>query len=318
MKPIKRRAYTCLSVFLAFQMATSAPALGGGVPLILLAALDEAIPTIPPAASAPASGKVAITGGQAGSMQFSASPTDVEIFSARVFDEPLVPLNNEVREGDNRALADALAAYAARSESDDCSSLAAYASAHPDSRWTGPVLLNLGTEYYNYGYFSKALDAWQRAWDSCRGVESGPAKAEADRALGELARMYSRLGRIAELSQLLDSTRGRNLAGPATQLIRAAEQALWFMLNKPDYSFSCGPSALDRILLRTDPTKAGNPYLLKCKSGTNGFSLNEVADISAHLGMNYQMAFRQVRRGVHCARSGALESRPLRRAGGSA
>lgn len=287
MKLVKRRVYSSISILLAFQMVTCPPAIAGGAPWTILAASDEAIAAAKPAVAADSAPAEPVA------LRFSTAPSDAEIFSARLFDEPLVPLNSDVRSDENRALADALTAYSTRTDSDDCSSLAAYASGHPDSRWTGPLLLQLGLEYYNYGYFSKALDAWQRAWDLCRNIQSGPAKPEADRALGELARMYSRLGRVAELSQLLDSTRERNLEGPATQLIHAATEALWLMQNKPDYNFGCGPSALDRILLRTDPSKAGSSYLLECKSGTNGFSLPEVADISVHLGMNYQMAFRE-------------------------
>ena len=226
-------------------------------------------------------------------LHFSAEPTDAEIFSARVLDEPLVPTDNQPRVEENQALAGALSAYAKRATPDDCASLAAYLDAFPNSRWSGPLLLHLGAEYYNYGYFSKALEAWQQAWQQLETAQYPPAKAEADRSLGELAQMYSRLGRMAELSQLLDSTKDRDLQGPGTQLIHAAKDALWLMQNKPDYSFGCGPSALDRILLHIDPTKAGNPLLLECKSGTNGFSLSKVADISVQLGMNYQMAFRQ-------------------------
>lgn len=297
MKRFKQRAFSCISVLLAVVFATTEPCLAGGgagwtvmdaVGAAMAAASSpEAIPAESPRPSSPPTSQAVPT------QSATTTPSEAQIFSARVFDEPLVPINGRADVSEDRALANALGAYTSRTESDDCSSLASFASAHPDSRWTGPLLLQLGTEYYNYGYFSKALDAWQRAWDTYRNIQSGPAKPQADRALGELARMYSRLGRVADLSQLLDSTRNRNLEGPATQLIHSAGEALWLMQNKPDYNFGCGPSALDRILLRTDPSKAGNSYLLECKSGTNGFSLPEVADISTHLGMNYQMAFRK-------------------------
>jgi RHS repeat-associated protein len=227
-------------------------------------------------------------------LNFSAQPTDAELFAARVLDEPLVPLDGEVRMNENQALAAALMAYANRTIPDDCSSLSAFAEAYPDSRWTGPLLLHLGAEYYNYGYYSKALDAWERAWALCRDVRSGPAKPEADRALGELARMYSKLGRMTELSQLLNSTTNRDLAGPGTQLIHAAQEALWMMQNRPGYCFRCGPLALDRILLRTDPKKMANPAFDDYMSPTNGFTLTQVATLTDRLGMNYQMAFRSL------------------------
>ena len=241
-----------------------------------------------PAANAKSDGSATRPPGLA----FSAEPADAEIFNARVFDEPLVPSDGRPRSQENRALAAALEAYANRATQDDCSSLVSYLEAFPNSRWSGPLLLHLGTEYYNYGYFSRALDAWERAWKLFQNVHYSPAKAEADRALGELARIYSKLGRMAQLSQLLQSTKDRDLDGPATQLIHAAKDALWMMENKPDYCFQCGPLALDRILRTVDPSKAGNPLLQSFKSPTNGFALPEVAGFSRELGMRYRMAFR--------------------------
>jgi len=228
-----------------------------------------------------------------GNLIFSAQPADAELSAARVFDEPLIPLSAEPSAKEDKALAKALAAYAARSTADDCSSLADFASNFPQSRWTASLLLHLGTEYYNYGYFSKALDAWRGAWDQFRTSDYAPAKPQADRALGELARMYGQIGRAGELSALLSSTQGRDLAGPGSQLMHAAGGILWTMLNKPDYAFGCGPAALDRILLRLAPSKAGSPILLEAISGTNGFALDQVAEISRKLGMNYQMAHRE-------------------------
>jgi len=228
----------------------------------------------------------------AGALSFSPQPTDAEIFAARVLDEPLVPLDGEARMNENQALAAALTAYANRAISDDCSSLSAFADAFPNSRWTGPLLAHLGTEYYNYGYYSKAMDAWERAWTLCQDVQSGPAKPEADRVLGELARMYSRIGRMSELRNLLHSVEGRNLTGPGAPLIHAAQRALWLMKNRPGFCFRCGPLALDRILMRTAPAKTANPAFDDYRSPTNGFTLPQIAELSRRLDMNYQMAFR--------------------------
>jgi RHS repeat-associated protein len=229
----------------------------------------------------------------AGSVMSGAPPTDADVSAARVFDEPLVPTSAEPSPQENAALMTALTAYGQRTTADDCSSLADFASNFPQSRWTASLLLHLGVEYYNYGYFSKALDAWQRAWTLYQINDYPPAKAQADRALGELSRMYASIGRASQLSTLLDSTKDRDVGGPGAQLVHSSAEALWIMNNKPDYSFGCGPSALDRILLHFAPSKAGSPILLDCKSDTNGFSLNQVADISHKLGMNYQMAYRE-------------------------
>ncbi len=284
-----------VSVVLACNMATResgqvAAGLAGALVCICHAAAAEA--GQPGGASTAARGGPAEPANPPRELRFSPEPTDAEISAARVFDEPLVPVDAQPVGEENQALAAALTAYAMRATPDDCSRLAAYLEAFPNSRWSGPLLLHLGTEYYNYGYFSKALGAWEGAWQQLEPVRHAPAKPEADRALGELARMYSRLGRVAELSRLLEASGDRDLAGPATQLIHAAKGALWMMQNKPDYCFRCGPLAVDRILMRLDPSRAQSPVLEEYKSTTNGFSLPQVAQLSARLGMNYQMAFR--------------------------
>ena len=38
-------------------------------------------------------------------LAFSAQPTDAEVFNARIFSEPLIPLSPESNPGENRALA---------------------------------------------------------------------------------------------------------------------------------------------------------------------------------------------------------------------
>ena len=246
-------------------------------------------------------------------MHFSTPPTESEIFNARIFDEPLLPLGGTSKPDENQALADALAGYAGRTNLDDFSSLTDFLARFPESTWRDSLLLHLGIEYYNYGHYSRALDAWERGWEGCKSSSEPIGMVQRDRLLGELARMYSKLGRMNDLQELLDATRNRPLHGSATQLVASARDALWQMRNKPEYSFRCGSLALDRILSRNDPTKAGNPLIVNSKSTTNGFSLAQVAELSGQLGMNYQMAFRSPDAPFVLPAVVRLESRPLRR-----
>src|ERR1035438_9547623 len=195
----------------------------------------------------------------AGRLHFSLQPTELELSSARVFDEPLVPLGGKPSAAENKALANALASYASRGNLDDFSSLTSFLDTFPNSGWCGSLLLHLGVEYYSYGYYSKALDTWEQAWKQCESIQDPKGKAQTDRALGELARMYSKLGRTVELERLLQTTKDRDLHGPGTQLIAAAKDALWMMQNRPEFCFRCGPLALDLILSHNDPAKAGQP-----------------------------------------------------------
>ena len=58
--------------------------------------------------------------------------------------------------------------------------------------------------YFHDGYFTRAMDAWLGAWAEGRQHKDPLVKALVDRAVGELARMHARVGRSAELRELLD------------------------------------------------------------------------------------------------------------------
>lgn len=225
-------------------------------------------------------------------LHFSSTPTSAEISRAHVFEEPLVLVGDDPGPVENAALASALVGYSQRSGPDDFSSLTGFLSAHPHSSWQAALLTSLGTEYYNTGHYSKAIEAWKTAWDLSKDADGAKAKAVADLAAGELSYMYARLGRAADLEALLASVDQRTFAGPATERISGAKQGLWAMKNTPEVAFRCGPLALDRIRVAQDPKRAGDPLIVQSKSSPNGFSLDQVADLSAKLGMNYQMAFR--------------------------
>ncbi len=66
-------------------------------------------------------------------LEFSANPTTQEIFRARVFEEPLVPIGGEPDAAENAALAAALLGYAKRSGPDDFASLTGFLEKHPKS-----------------------------------------------------------------------------------------------------------------------------------------------------------------------------------------
>src|SRR5690348_12495476 len=66
-------------------------------------------------------------------LQFSPSPTVQELFRARVFEEPLVPVGGEPSAAENADLATALRGYAQRSGPDDFSSLTGFLQQHPTS-----------------------------------------------------------------------------------------------------------------------------------------------------------------------------------------
>jgi uncharacterized protein HemY len=143
---------------------------------------------------------------------FSAQPTDQEIFRARVFEEPLVPMGRLTSKVENRALAQALLAYLRRGEVEDVSPVLAFLGAHEESPWRASLLMDLGIVYRRTGHYSKALEAWQDAWDLGRSETDPKATAIADRALAELAELNTRLGRVETVETLLQEAEAGTLA----------------------------------------------------------------------------------------------------------
>ena len=229
-----------------------------------------------------------------GSLALPAEPSIEDFFRIHAFEEPLVPVGGEPSSADNAALAAALVDYARRTGPDDFSSLTSFLAEHPNSPWRAALLTDLGLEYYNSARYSLAIEAWTKAWSLAKDARESRAKALADRAAGELAYMYGRLGRMTELEPLLNSVQSRVFQGPATERISSARAGLHEMKVRPEISFRCGPLALHRIKLSVDPEHAGpaTRAVYKSASTQQGFSLSQVADLSKAVGLNYQAVFR--------------------------
>jgi hypothetical protein len=85
------------------------------------------------------------------SFALPASPTAEDIFLARIFEEPLVPMGAVPTLQENAEFATALVGYAKGDGPDDFSALTAFLDAHPDSPWNGALLTDLGLVYYRRG-----------------------------------------------------------------------------------------------------------------------------------------------------------------------
>jgi len=222
----------------------------------------------------------------------SANPTTQEIFRARIFEEPLVPIGAQPTPAENSAVAAALTSYSKRSGPDDFSGVTGFLEAYVNTPWHLALLTNLGFEYYKAGYYSKALDAWMQAWALARPITAPAEKPLADRAIGELAYMLARVGRMTELEHLMQSIEGRAFCGPATEKIAGAREGLVSMRLRPEISFRCGPLALHRIKLALHPHDPRTALIEAAASTQQGFSLRQVADLSEKVGLEFQMAFR--------------------------
>lgn len=223
---------------------------------------------------------------------FSPQPTEGELFRARVFEEPLLPVGGSTTAAENRDLAAALSSYLQAGSSENLTAVEAFLESHPSSAWRASLLTNLGIAYRHTGYFSRALRAWERAWDLAKGETDPRAMALADRALGELAELNGRLGRYEELQALFAETEGRDVRGSATEKLSGARHGLWLMLHQPEDAFRCGPMALDRILAFANPAYQRSPKITGSRSSLLGMSLVQLQALAGELGMGMRMARR--------------------------
>ena len=226
-------------------------------------------------------------------LSFPANPTAIDFFRAHVFEEPLVPVGGQPSPAENAALAAALEGYAQRSGPDDFSSLTGFLKSRPTSPWCASLLTDLGLEYYNTAHYSLALNAWSHAWTLGKDATNLEARAIAQRAFGELVYMDARLGRMNEIDALLKSINGQVMMAPAAERVVDAREALWTMRNRPEIAFRCGPLALRSIELALHRGGSSDAQILKSASTQKGCSLNQVAELSRKVGLDYQMAFRE-------------------------
>ena len=223
--------------------------------------------------------------------EFSAVPTDQEIFRARVFEEPLVPMGS-TSAVENRALADAVVGYLSGGRSENLGPIEGFLQRFPNSAWRVALLTDLGIVYRRTGYFTKALAAWQAAWELGKDQTEPNPRAITDRAVGEFLELNARLGRYDVLEALLPEVEKRGVRGSVTEKITGAREGLWLMKNRPEKAFRCGPMALDRILASKRPGYQTDSKLFDSRSTAKGTSLLEMRDLAASVGLPMQMARR--------------------------
>jgi hypothetical protein len=155
------------------------------------------------------------------------------------------------------------------------------------------LLINLGLVYYRRGYYSRALQAWSSACAVAMTITDPAQRPLADRAIGELAYLLAKVGRVGELDTLLTAVADRGFCGPATEKIAAARAGLFEMRARPEVSFRCGPLALHRIMLAAHPENPRSGLIHASESTDRGFSLHQLEELSQRLGLHYRPAFRE-------------------------
>jgi hypothetical protein len=207
------------------------------------------------------------------------------------FAEPLIA-TGVTTAAEDQELLQAVRAYEHRAAPDDFTSLTGFLSAHPQSAWRVALLTNLGLSYLHYGYFSRALDAWEAAWRDGKDLTERKPRALVDRAVGELVLLHARLGHVEQVAAVLDEIGDRPVSGPATEAVQIARETLWVMRTDPKHLFLCGPLALKKLMLAQNASLADVRFLDKYRAGPKGVSLAEVA----HLAQQAQVPYRPVSR----------------------
>jgi RHS repeat-associated protein len=179
--------------------------------------------------------------------------------------------------------------------SDYAKPLLAYIAAHPQSNWDSALYLNLGLGYYHAGYYSRAFDAFGKSWDAGKDATSFQAHMMADRAVGELAKMHSRVGHEPELKTLLTGLLGskRSMGGPGDVLIRNARESLWVFHHNEGSAYLCGPKALRNMLVTLKAKKKQIRIADDARSGPHGFTLADVAKLADKTGFKYKLIRRE-------------------------
>ena len=213
------------------------------------------------------------------------------------FAEPLVVTAPTTVEED-AALANAVRAYEQRIKPDDVGSLTQFVSKYPHSGWAPAVLTNVGLSDLHYGYFSRALEAWQQAWTEGRNAEEPQARALVDRAVGELARLDGELGHMDKLAALFDDMGHRAISGSATEAVQTARELLTLVEKDPRHLFICGPLALEALLLSQGADLEKVSFLQWYRTGPDGTNLAEVGDLADKANLAHRTIFRTPRQKV--------------------
>ncbi len=194
---------------------------------------------------------------------------------------------------EDAALATALDAYEHTGNPEAVTPVEEFLAAHPDSPWRVALLTNLGLVHYHYGYFSRAIDAWEQAWQAGRTASDPAARALVDRAPGELARMHARLGHADRLAALFEDIGDRAVTGPATEALAGAREGLWQMRHNPGVAYLCGPMALKNLLLSRGAQADKVAFLDAYRSPQGGVTLAQVARLADRADLKYRLVKRR-------------------------
>ncbi len=208
------------------------------------------------------------------------------------FEEPLVATSAVPFAADD-SLAQALTKYRRRKHPEDETALLDYLQSHPTSPWAAALYTNIGLSDLHYGYYSRAISDWKRAWALGKGATDPQAKALVDRAVGELARLYASLGKNDELNALFQEIGQRPIQGSATEAVQTAREELNLAQRDPRHLFICGPLALFAMMQAEGLKPSELDFLRWYHAGPNGTNLAEIGKLADKVKFAHAVVFRK-------------------------
>lgn len=182
--------------------------------------------------------------------------------------------------------------FSARSEQDDFSAAMEFLGRHPQGVWAPPLRLRLAEEFYNTGWYSRAIETLERLWGALEGPSGAAEAVVRTRAGVHLAELYARLGRVEDLERVIRVLDGAPLPREELEIFRGVKAGFEVMRARPEAARRCGALALERIRVFSHTTNSGHPTLMTSRSSIQGMSLAEVEGLARAVGMEYQAAFR--------------------------
>lgn len=202
--------------------------------------------------------------------------------------------NGDVSDGENEELAALLSDYASSGTPYEFGWLDEYLAKYPESGWQGSLYLNRGLVERYSGFIGASFTSFEKAWNALEASESMMLRSYANRALAELIAIKAGLGRMDELEDLFEKTKGRRFLGESAQLISSAREGLASMEKYPERSFNCGPAALLNVLSTLGEDAAADPRIMAKAASTSGLNLKQISELASEIGFEkHVVAFRE-------------------------
>jgi len=211
-------------------------------------------------------------------------------------DLAITPVGGNVTTQETTDLVTAINAYEAATNQEDFSLFDNFLQQHPTSAYNVGLLTRAGECAFFFGYYSKALDYYQRAWTSAKAL-SIPADSDGQMTVAasglRLAGLYARLGRRTDLEGVVAALNSYPMWGQQTNSYRQVLLASGAMNVMPERSYNCGPYALFNVA-KAQPTLNINTQLFLDAKATPdvGFSMAQLQTLAQQAGLNMVAAHR--------------------------